>query len=61
MDNQYECFYGAKRETISAPTLYAAKEEAIKRWKVPRGKQGLISVVLVVKDGVQRSIDPGAL
>ena len=46
MNKEYEIFYNQKKETIKAPSLYAAKLEAIRFFGVPKSKQGLIAVQL---------------
>jgi hypothetical protein len=46
----YECLYNGKRETIEATTLWDAQQKAVAQMKVPKSKQGLLSVVLVKVD-----------
>lgn len=51
--NGYVCFYGDKRLEIYALTMSDAKQEVIKRLKIPMSKWGLISVVLCEVSGRQ--------
>lgn len=44
--NGYIAFYNGKRVELYAASIYAAKLEAIKQLKVPKPKQGLLSVEL---------------
>lgn len=52
-ENGYIAFFGSKRAEIYASSLYAAKQKAIKELKVPKSKQGLLSVTLAEKGGKQ--------
>lgn len=51
--NQYGfiAFYGAERLEIYAPSLYAAKQEAVRLFKVRKKQEHLVSVTLAEKDG----------
>lgn len=51
--NGYVCFYNGKRLEIYAKTPWEAKQKVIAQLKVPKSKQGLISVNLAEKDGKQ--------
>jgi uncharacterized protein YbjQ (UPF0145 family) len=44
--NGYIAFFNGRRAEIYTDTLHQAKEEAIKRLKVPKSKQGLLAVEL---------------
>ncbi len=44
--NGYVCIYSGKRIEVLAATLYAARLQAIALLKVPKSKQGLLSVTL---------------
>lgn len=48
--NGYVAFYNGKQKDIYADTLYAAKQEAIKQFNVPKKKESMVSVVLAEKD-----------
>lgn len=49
--NGYIGFYNGKRAEVYAASLWAAKEQVIALFKVPKSKQGLVAVVLAEKDG----------
>jgi len=49
--NGYIAMWNGKREEIYADSLYAAKLKAIEKMKIPKSKQGLLSVTLAEKDG----------
>lgn len=49
--NGYLAFYGSRQIEIYAKSLYEAKLEAVKQFKVPKSKQGLLAVVLAEKEG----------
>ena len=42
----YKVFYNGKTADIYANSLWGAKQEAIKLFKVPRSKESMVSVVL---------------
>lgn len=46
----YIATYNGNRVEVKAASLYAAKQEAIKLLRVPRSKQGLLSVTLAEVD-----------
>lgn len=43
----YHIFFNGKKEEIESTSLYSAKLLAISKWKIPKNKQGLLSVVYV--------------
>jgi hypothetical protein len=47
----YICLYNRKRFEVYADTKYEAQEKAIAHFKIPKSKQGLLSVLLAEKDG----------
>lgn len=50
----YMCFYGSQRHDLQAPSLYEAKQAAVKHFKAPRSKQHMVSVVLAKRsDGTE--------
>lgn len=49
--NGYKAFYNGKEADIYAESLYAAKLKAIEKFKPPKSKQHMVSVVLCEKDG----------
>lgn len=49
--NGYVCFYKGQRIELYATNLYNAKLQAIARFKAPRSKEHMVSVVLAEKDG----------
>jgi hypothetical protein len=51
MNCKYLAFYNGKQKEIEAPTLYAAKVEAVKQFKAPKSREHMVSVHLVEKDG----------
>lgn len=59
--NGYVVFYNGKHIDVYADTLYAAKLKAIAELKVPKSKQGLLSVILAEKDGVPVTHDGASL
>jgi hypothetical protein len=48
---KYLAFYSGRQHVIEADSLYAAKLKAVAHFKVPKSKQGLLSVILAEKDG----------
>jgi hypothetical protein len=50
-NNGYVALYNGKKKVIWASSLYAAKQEAISMLKIPKSKQGLLSIILAEKDG----------
>ena len=42
----YIAFYNGKRIEVNADSLYAAKVDAIRVFKVPKSKQHMVSVLL---------------
>jgi hypothetical protein len=44
-DVEFYAFYNKKKYVIKADSLYAAKKKAIEQLKVPRSKQGLLSIM----------------
>jgi hypothetical protein len=40
----YQAFYAGKSHEFTAPDLYAAKQQAVKHFAVPKSKQGLLAV-----------------
>lgn len=59
--NGYVAFYGNKQVDVYADTLYAAKLKAIAELKVPKSKQGLLSVTLAEKEGETVTHDGASL
>lgn len=57
----YIAMFNGKRIELYAPSLYAAKLEAIKQFKAPKKKENLISVMLAEKDGQPVIHDPSEL
>ena len=57
----YVAFYGSKRAEFWAPSLYAAKQMAVKHFKPAKSKDWLISITLAVRhDGsevVHKAVD----
>jgi len=51
--NGYIAIYNSKRVEIMADSLYGAKVQAISELRVPKSKQGLLSVTLAEKNGEQ--------
>lgn len=49
--NGYVAFYNKKRIELYADTLYAAKQIAVKMFKVSRAKEHMVSVVLAEENG----------
>ena len=50
----YVCFYNGKRHELRAPSLYAAKQAAVRHFKTPRSKEHMVSVVLAERpDGTE--------
>lgn len=49
----YTAIYAGKRVDFQETTLYRAKLEAISRLRVPKAKQGLLSVFLNNNDTIQ--------
>lgn len=49
--NGYVCFYDRKRFEVCAETIVQAKESAIKYFKIPKSKIGLLVVALAETDG----------
>ncbi len=56
--NGYIAIYNSKEKEIYAETLYAAKLQAIKEFKVPKSKEHRVVVMLCEKDGEQVVHDP---
>lgn len=57
----YKAFYNGKTDYIHADSLWAAKEKAIARFKAPRSKQHMVSVVLCEKDGKAVEVSTASL
>lgn len=57
----YIAYYNGKKIEIHAPSLYAAKQEAVKQFNVPKKKEYLVSVMLAEKNGQPVIHDPGEL
>ena len=53
--NGYIALFQGKKAEIYADSLYDAKLKAIEQLRVPKGKQGLLSVTLAEKDGEEVS------
>lgn len=51
--NTYQAFYANKETTVTANDLWSAVTYAREVLKVPKSKQGLLSVVLVTKANQQ--------
>lgn len=51
--NGYICIFLGKRVEVIANDLWQAKQKAIQALKVPKGKQGLLSIVLAEVEGNQ--------
>lgn len=51
--NEYLAFYAGKEEMVQAKDMYSAVLEARVKLRVPKSKQGLLSVVLVNKAGTE--------
>lgn len=49
----YVGFYNGKRVEVYASNMWRAKEKVIEQLRVPKSKQGLVSVVLAEVDGKQ--------
>lgn len=49
--NGYKAFYNGKEADIYAETLLEAKEKAVAKFKPPKSKRHMVSVVLCEKDG----------
>ena len=56
--NGYVFFYARQRVEIHAETLYAAKQEAIRRLNPPRSKQHMVHGALAELDGKQVTHTP---
>lgn len=59
--NGYICFYNGKQIEVHADTLFAAKEEAVRRFKPPKSKQHMVHCHLAEKDGKAVIHDPASL
>lgn len=59
--NKYKCFYNGKTWDITADSLYAAKQAAIKVICPPRSKEHMISVVLCEKAGEPVEVSTASL
>jgi hypothetical protein len=57
----YKAFYNGKTADINANSLYAAKQEAIVGFKVPRSKEHMVSVILCEKDGKPVEVSTASL
>ena len=51
--NGYICMFLGKRVEVMANDLWQAKQKAIQALKVPKSKQGLLSIVLAEVEGNQ--------
>ncbi len=51
--NGYICMFLGKRVEVIANDLWQAKQKAIQALKVPKSKQGLLSIVLAEVEGNQ--------
>lgn len=51
--NGYICIFLGKRVEVIANDLWQAKQKAIQALKVPKSKQGLLSIVLAEVEGNQ--------
>lgn len=54
----YIAIWNGKRAEIQANSLFDAKTKAIEILKVPKSKQGLLSVMLAEKDGKEVTHTP---
>lgn len=59
--NKYIAFWGSKQYPIEAESQWKAVEKARAELKVPKSKQGLLSVVLVEVDGREITHSTAAL
>ena len=57
----YLAFYGSSKKEIYASSLYEAKLNAIKEFRVPKSKAHLISVILCEKAGESVSFSSASL
>ena len=51
--NGYKAFYAGKEIDVYATSSYAAQRLAVERFKTPKSKQHLVSVMLCERDGQQ--------
>lgn len=56
--NKYAAFYGGKKISVSAKSLYEGKLKAIEEFKVPKSKVGLLAIVLYEKAGIPVPVSP---
>lgn len=47
----YVCFYNGKRIELHAASLFAAQEEAVRRFNPPKSKRHMVHCHLAEKDG----------
>lgn len=47
----YICFYNRERLEVYADTKHEAEQKAVAHFKIPKSKQGLLSVLLAEKSG----------
>ena len=56
--NGYVCFYNGKRIEVKAEDPFKAKDEAVKQFKAPKGRQHTISVHLAEKYDADGNVIP---
>lgn len=59
--NGYKAFYNGKELDVYALSSYAAKCIAVEKFKAPKSKAHLVSVMLCEKDGVQVTHSTGSI
>lgn len=59
--NTYMAYYNGKTIEFYSTSLWAAKQHAIEKFKVPKSKQGLLAVVLAAVNGQEVEISTAAI
>lgn len=49
--NGYVCIYNGRQIEVYAPSLYEAKQEAVRQFRPPKSKQHRVSAHLAEKNG----------